>query len=361
VAHIAGSGARENEDRLVVLCAPSTQRSGPSIAVAAERVPKPCRLYDFGVIDVREATAAIRQLSAAADLVVIQRSHDHIVFDAGSTIVKCGTRDEFGIEAWACERARSVGVPAPEVISIDRSAPIPHLALSKVAGVPLCDDHLPLELAAKGAREAGALLQQVHEIRLPGFGWTDREHFKHTGEVRGKSPSWVKEIRAELNPALEELVSRRALAPTQADSVRDQMQAAMRDIKTITEGRFLHGDLGRMHILVDPDHGDVTGFIDWGDVQVGDPVWDLAITACHLASPSEGILRVYHARQPDLFPHVVEGYAPAPEIAARLNMLGSFYLAYRQAWVARLGPGEDGVPNPSLAMLLSELAGTTET
>ena len=313
------------------------------------------------MIDVREAAAAICQFSAAADLVVIQRAHDHIVFDAGNTIVKCGTRDEFGSEAWACERARSLGVPAPAVVSIDRSAPIPHLALSKVAGVPLCDDHLPLELAAKGAREAGALLRQLHDLELPGFGWADREHFERTGEIRGKSPSWAEEISAELNPALEELVSRRALAPTQADRVRHQMRAATRDLEAITEGRFLHGDLGRMHVLVDPEHGGVTGFIDWGDVQVGDPVWDLAITACHLASPSEGILRVHHARQPDLFPQVIEGYEPAPEIAERLKMLGSFYLAYRQAWVARLGPGQGGVPNPSLAMLLSKLAGTTET
>ncbi len=62
-----------------------------------------------------------------------------------------------------------------------------------------------------------------------------------------------------------------------------------------------------------------------------------------------------HARQPDLFPHVIDGYEPAPEVAERLEVLGSFYLAYRQAWVAKLGPGAGGVPNPSLAMLLSKL------
>ena len=82
-----------------------------------------------------------------SDLVVIQRSDDHIVFDAGSTIVKVGTRDEFGIEAWVCERARAVGVPAPEVIAIDRSATVPYLALRKVTGIPssmiVCRSNLP--------------------------------------------------------------------------------------------------------------------------------------------------------------------------------------------------------------------------
>jgi len=311
--------------------------------------------YCSGVIDLREAAASIGRFADAGDLVVIQRADDHIVFDAGTTIVKCGTRDEFGIEAWACERARSVGVPAPEVIAIDRSAPFPYLALRKVGGVPLIDDRLPLELAVEAAREAGALLRRLHELKLVGFGWADRAHFERTGEVRGKSESWPEEISAELEPALQELVSLGALTPAQAQSMRDEMELARRATAAITEGVFLHGDLGRMHVFVDPEHGGVTGFVDWGDVQVGDPVWDLAITGCHLASPSEGILRVHHARQPDLFPRVVEGYEPAPDVAERLTVLGSFYLAYRQAWVARMGPGEGGVPNPSLAMLLGKL------
>ena len=246
-------------------------------------------------------------------------------------------------------------MPAPEVIAIDRSAAVPYLVLRKVAGIPLLDDRLPLELAVKAAGQAGALLRRLHETKLAGFGWADREHFRRTGEVRGKSESWPEEISAELEPALQELVTSGALIPEQARSMRDEMQSAMRAAEAITEGAFLHGDLGRMHIYVDPEEGDVTGLIDWGDVQVGDPVWDLAITACHLASPSEGILRVHHARQPDLFPHVIDGYEPAPEVAERLKMLGSFYLAYRQAWVAKLGPGAGGVPNPSLAMLLSTL------
>jgi aminoglycoside phosphotransferase (APT) family kinase protein len=246
-------------------------------------------------------------------------------------------------------------VRAPEVIALDRSAPIPYLALRKVGGGFLFDDRLPLEIAATGAREAGAQLRHLHELELGGFGWADREHFERLGEVRGKSASWPEEITAELEPALQQLVSVGALTPAHALSLRDAMQLMMKVIEATTQGVFLHGDLGRMHTFVDPGDGQVTGLIDWGDVQVGDPVWDLAITGCHLASPSEGLLRVHHARQPDLFPHVLEGYEAAPSVAERLKVLGSFYLAYRQAWVARLGPGEGGVPNPSLAMLLSKL------
>ena len=100
-----------------------------------------------------------------------------------------------------------------------------------------------------------------------------------------------------------------------------------------------------MHIYVDPEAGDVTGLIDWGDVQVGDPVWDLAITGCHLASPSEGILRVHHADSLTCSRTSSTAMNPRQKSRSDLKVLGSFYLAYRQAWVAKLGPGA-GRPQP---------------
>src|SRR5438477_2017466 len=106
------------------------------------------------VIDEREAAESVRHVCDPTRLSVIERADDHIVFDAGTAIVKCGTRDAFGIEAWACEQARSLGVPAPRVISLDATAPIPHLALTRTEGVALCDSGLDLEAAARGAYQA---------------------------------------------------------------------------------------------------------------------------------------------------------------------------------------------------------------
>jgi aminoglycoside phosphotransferase (APT) family kinase protein len=313
------------------------------------------RSYDRAMIDLEQAVVVARQVPGVGQLSVVQSADDHVVFEGEGAIVKCGTRDEFGVEAWACDRARSLGLPAPRVIAIDTSASLPFLVLSKVRGVPLCDSRLSVDVATRAARQAGALLRRLHEVGLPGFGWADPSHARRTGEVRGKSRSWVAEIAAELDPALEVLVDSGALDAAQAERLRDEMSAAIPILETITDGRFLHGDLGRMHIFVDPGDGTATGLIDWGDVQVGDPAWDLAITAVHLASPSEGILRVHHATGPNLFPDVLVGYEPSPELTAHLGAVHSFYVAYRQAWVARLGPGEGGVPNPSLAMLRKRL------
>ncbi len=37
---------------------------------------------------------------------------------------------------------------------------------------------------------------------------------------------------------------------------------------------FIHGDLGCEHIFCDPQHGSLTGVIDWGDSRIGDPALD---------------------------------------------------------------------------------------
>ena len=107
------------------------------------------------MIETREAAESVRHVCDPRTLSVIQRSDDHIVFDAGSVIVKCRTPARFGIEAWACEQARALGVPAPEVISLDTAAPIPHLALSRIEGVPLCDNRLDPDTAARGGVPRG--------------------------------------------------------------------------------------------------------------------------------------------------------------------------------------------------------------
>jgi aminoglycoside phosphotransferase (APT) family kinase protein len=313
------------------------------------------------VIDEREAAESVRHVCDSTRLSVIQRSDDHIVFDAGTAIVKCGTRDAFGIEAWACEQAQSLGVPAPQVISLETTAPIPHLALTRTGGVALCDSGLDLEAAARGAYQAGEMLHRLHEQRLPGFGWIDREHFAHTGEIRGKSTTWIGEIHSELDPALDELVAIGALTRAEADLLDAEMQELLPAIGALRGGRLLHGDLARMHVFVEPERGDLTGFIDWGDLQVGDPAWDLAITACHFGSPSEGILQVHRSRHADLFRYLVDGCGAKSVVTERMAVLGDFYLAYRQAWVARLGPGAGGVPNPSLTMLLQRLRSNVAT
>jgi aminoglycoside phosphotransferase (APT) family kinase protein len=106
-----------------------------------------------------------------------------------------------------------------------------------------------------------------------------------------------------------------------------------------------------MHILVDPDDGRMAGLVDWGDLQIGDPLWDLAITECHLTSPSEGMLRRHRGGHPNLFAHVLDGYQLSDIEAERFSALRAFYLLYRRAWVAALEAGNGSVPEALLTAL----------
>ncbi len=106
---------------------------------------------------------------------------------------------------------------------------------------------------------------------------------------------------------------------------------------------------------VHPDDGRVVGLVDWGDLQIGDPLWDLTITECHLASPSEGLLRRHRGEHPNLFGHVLAGYQLSPTDADRFSELRSFYLLHRRAWVAALEAANGDEPGPVLTALLDSL------
>jgi Phosphotransferase enzyme family len=53
-----------------------------------------------------------------------------------------------------------------------------------------------------------------------------------------------------------------------------------------------HGDVGPEHVLVTPD-GDLAGVIDWGDLDVGDPVADLAWILHAMPEIGERVLGAY--------------------------------------------------------------------
>ncbi len=66
-----------------------------------------------------------------------------------------------------------------------------------------------------------------------------------------------------------------ALDRTAAATLRALLARADRLIDAVADGRLLHGDLGPVHVWVDPQALRVTGLIDFGDRAAGDPRWDL--------------------------------------------------------------------------------------
>jgi aminoglycoside phosphotransferase (APT) family kinase protein len=61
-----------------------------------------------------------------------------------------------------------------------------------------------------------------------------------------------------------------------------------------------HGDIGQEHVLI-TEAGDLAGVIDWGDVEVGDPVVDLAWVLNALPEVGERVLGAYGGAPDDRF------------------------------------------------------------
>lgn len=88
----------------------------------------------------------------------------------------------------------------------------------------------------------------------------------------------------------------------------DERAAAERTLATFLDDddnfRFAtgltHGDIGPEHVLI-TDSGDLAGVIDWGDLEVGDPVFDLAWVINAMPEVGERVLGAYGGPPDDRF------------------------------------------------------------
>lgn len=135
--------------------------------------------------------------------------------------------------------------------------------------------------------------------------------------------------------------------------IRAAKEDRTEDVATVGDLRFLHGDPGASHLLIDPATGDLTAIIDWADLQVGDPAWELSMASAW-ANPeapagSAGSHRAW------IFARLLEGYEPTSEVRDRLEALGPLYHCMRLAWVARWSD-ERGLETAPTLRRLTEVA-----
>ncbi|MEV0284697.1 aminoglycoside phosphotransferase family protein [Kribbella sp. NPDC050820] len=179
----------------------------------------------------------------------------------GVYYLKSGTTVE--AEARACALARSVGVPAPEVLVVEPS----YLICAEVPGGP-SEASAVFEAAGRGFR-------RLHSLRGEG--------------------NWV----AQLQQTIERL-------DVLADVVPDDLARRVREvvppfIDTVAEVEpvLLHADLHPRHLYAVGN--ELTGVIDWGDAMYGDPLFDVARFTMSGEAATEAFLAGYDLRRtPDL-------------------------------------------------------------
>lgn len=197
-------------------------------------------------------------------------------------------------EAWAIEKARSGGVPVPEVLAVETIGPDedlrPAMVMEEVPGSKLAEV-LPVLSSAQRRevmRDLGRVLAKVHSVRTPGLGTPDRE---------GVWPDPDKYRRAYINKRLAERGHLEA-AGVRADEI-DQAIAllgARQGASPWEEPVLCHGDIYSEHVFIDAQLR-VCGVIDWGMWRGAPAVDDLG----------------YVKMRPDLdFDAIISGYGTSP-------------------------------------------------
>jgi aminoglycoside phosphotransferase (APT) family kinase protein len=191
-------------------------------------------------------------------------------------IVKGLDYNIFAIERWAMQEVSRRGVPVAAILVqdsvVDRDEVIYYQIQEKLAGEPMDDllaqGKIGRERSARLTEQAGELLAAIHSVPISGWGRIIRPD-------HGTYESFEKRIHA-----LQEDLEKFDKALTQFSSLGvprfEEVWQELRYLKSFALSKpvLLHYDLSPDHIFVDSNDR-ITGIIDWGAVQGGDPVRDL--------------------------------------------------------------------------------------
>jgi Ser/Thr protein kinase RdoA (MazF antagonist) len=174
-------------------------------------------------------------------------------------------------EAWAIERARAAGVPAPEILLLDTvridGSEFPVMVQRTVPGRPLGEviNRLSQRQRHEVLVEIGGLIARLNKIHVDG----ERDW-----------PTAMAAVLADRHAARANVLAGGFSAP-ECDRMLDLLEGYVRDFPC-EQWVLCHGDLSLKHIFVTGDgrHGAavrVSGIIDFGDWRPGVPVHDLAV------------------------------------------------------------------------------------
>jgi aminoglycoside phosphotransferase (APT) family kinase protein len=218
-------------------------------------------------------------------LIPIPTVPDTIVYEAqlpaGAVIFKAidpdgHDPDGIGLEAWMCEQVCALGVPAPQILTVDTShslLPTSYFVMEKAGGQPV--NSLPAAQQPALLRQIGAYLRRIHSVQIEQFGWLDEPHYRQYHAVQGSDTTWRAAVLKDIAASLAYFEATNAVEPSAMRAIERVLELADPMLQLVTDGRLLHGDLSGLHVWVDPERSAVTSFVDFGERRAGDPIWDI--------------------------------------------------------------------------------------
>jgi aminoglycoside phosphotransferase (APT) family kinase protein len=199
---------------------------------------------------------------------------------------------------------RDRGVRVPEILifeakppELDRSAAL----TSTIPGVPLSECRDPV-IAATVAEDAGRDLAIINAIPVAGFGWIARTR-EEEPEIVALHPvrsGWSAEFLAAVKVIANAGAIDRSLIHKLNDCIVRWAGKGQE-----TDGYLAHGDFDASHIYFDPETGQYTGIIDFGEARGTHQAYDLGHLLLHdheKSSPAvfDACLRGWDATVPDI-------------------------------------------------------------
>lgn len=237
------------------------------------RVNTPVELID------QEVSKAIGSFTSTRNKLMLGEVNEvyDVVSNDGQEVVVRISRSEhprFEAEKKAIDLARQAGVPAPEVLLVDRictdSGDLTFSIERKMDGVDLQSlggefdrDKLKIVIG-----EAGGVLAKLHGVMVPNFGGLDRDE----EDIYKSWSDFIYRIE-EKRSRIIEAGERAGVNMAQIDTALK----ALRDGKGLCDNvkpHLLHGDFSTKHFMVKNDH--LVGIIDFESCKGGDPVYDFA-------------------------------------------------------------------------------------
>lgn len=233
--------------------------------------------------------------------------------------------DGIALEAWVYEKVHALGLPGLRVLAVDTDGglfPGSYFVMEKAKGCALSSLELTVEERRRYVRLLGRYLKKLHAVKLGGFGWLDEVHYRRTGEVKGQEAAWRAAVMNKVPASLEYLERVGAIDRRMIQAIHDLIAAHGEVLDRCVEASLLHGDLGDIHVWVDPEQGKITSLVDFGERMAGDPVWDII---------------EWEWKERDA---LLEGYEPDAEMKERFEAKFYLYAVLRaipwaQRWYSR--------------------------